>query len=126
MDRIRVLIVRPNSEPEEALIDNSLAALRAIVGSPLERVHPSAHPDDAIIFCNAEGKFNGSKPNRPVFDEKPFCTDIIYGTFLICNHHADSEEISSLTDEQVWDYSGKYSLAIKHLFIQEGGDRDVQ
>lgn len=110
-EEIKVLIVRPEKEPEKAQINNDLRTLRHIVNGHLEAVKPPSHTDDTIILCNEEGKFNGSAPNRPLFDEFGRCFDIIYGTFLVCRHPAGSEELSSMTDDQLEKYRKIYSFS---------------
>jgi len=106
---MRVLIVEPDRAPRVAEIENTLESKQEIVGGRIEMTCPPIHPDDAVIICNEEGKFNGSEPNRAVFlaDGTPY--DIIFGTFIICRAPIDSDDFESLTDEQISRYSKFYA-----------------
>lgn len=60
-EKIKILIVRPGEEPEEAMIVESASSLQDIVGGYFELVKPPIHTDDTKIICNEEGKLNGSE-----------------------------------------------------------------
>lgn len=53
------------------------------------------------MICNEEGKLLGLPLNRALRDENGEIYDAIAGTFFICGALADSENFTSLTDEQV-------------------------
>ena len=106
---MRVLIVEPNHNPRVAEIENTLEAKQEIVGGLIEMTCPPIHPDDAVILCNEEGKFNGSEPNRVAFlaDGTPY--DLLFGTVIICRAPVDSDDFEGLTDEQIDRYSKFYA-----------------
>lgn len=116
-EKIKILIVRPGEEPEEAMIIESASSLQDIVGGYFELVKPPIHTDDTKIICNEEGKLNGSEPNSPILDEFLNCYDILYGTIIICRHPVNSTELASLTDEQVERYKKIYSLTVRGMYV---------
>lgn len=101
---INVLNVAPNKEPQVAVIENTLVKTREIIGGNMEEVFIS---DDAVLICNEEGKLLGFPANRKVG------SDIIAGTFLIAGNDG-SEEYASLTDEQIEEYTQRFSEIEQH------------
>ena len=96
MEKITVLIIEPDEAPRVAEIDADLETYQSIVGGWIEAVYP--YEDTVALVCNEEGKFNGSAPNRPLFDY-----DYIYGTFFICGIAAD--DFCSLNQAQIDRYT---------------------
>ena len=52
------------------------------------------------MICNDEGKLLTLPLNRALRDEEGEIYDIIAGTFFVCGASPDSENFTSLTDEQ--------------------------
>lgn len=97
---MRVLIVEPGKAPYEKDIENSLDAMGAIVGGPLESL--TLLKEQAAIMCNEIGKLIDLPRNRALFFHgKPDISDIIHGTFFICEAPSDGSEWCSLSDEHV-------------------------
>lgn len=106
----KVVIVEPNTMPFMAEMDDTLEAMQSIVGGWIEPTRPPMHDDEAIIICNEEGKLRGLQPNRTLRCSDGVLYDVIYGTFFIINAPSDSEDFTSLTDEQVNKYIAMYGL----------------
>ena len=96
---MKVLLVEPNADPRIIEIDGSLAAMQSLVGGLIEAVYPFS--DSVALICNDEGKLLGLPLNRALRDENGEIYDAIAGTFFICGAPADSENFTSLMDEQV-------------------------
>ena len=79
---MKILRVEPEKSPEIVDMDGTLEALQAAVGGYIEAVYP--FDDPVAIVCNDDGKFNGMRPNRAIYDADGEIMDIIAGTFLIC------------------------------------------
>ena len=81
-------------------LEDSLGAMQRCVGGTIEAVYEPGGRDAALI-CNDEGKLLGLPLNRALRDEEGEIYDIIVGTFFICGAPTDSENFTSLMDEQV-------------------------
>ena len=81
-------------------LEDSLASMQHAVGGLIQVVYEPGGRDAALI-CNDEGKLLGLPLNRALRDENGEIYDAIAGTFFICGAPADSENFTSLTDEQV-------------------------
>lgn len=92
------LLVKPNEYPQKVTIGAELKDLQEAVGGTITAVYPFADP--VAIVCNDEGKLLGLPLNRALRDEDGEIYDVIAGTFFICGAPADSENFTSLTDEQ--------------------------
>jgi hypothetical protein len=99
MEKIKVIIVKPNEKPYVQEIEDTLPALQNIVGGYIEYVDLE---ENVSLICNEEGKIKNLPFNRKV------CDDIIVGTFIITGVK-DEEEIS-LTDEQIEKYLQEFAL----------------
>ena len=95
---MKILIVEPNKEPYEALLDNKLEAMQKIVGGNIEVVNLD---QNTALVCNEEGKLDGLEGNRRV------AHDVIAGTFFIVGDNNEGEFIS-LTDEQISNYHKRF------------------
>lgn len=60
MDKIRVIIKKPNDQPYMTVIENDLKKLQEIVGGYIETVTIA---EDLVIICNEEGKLKGLPEN---------------------------------------------------------------
>lgn len=100
--KLRTLLVKENSLPEEIELSNNLSSLQEAVDGLIEYYYiPDV--DDAVIICNEEGKINGMGPNREVG------RDIIFGPFLIVGDDPEIGENRSLTDEQISKYKEMFN-----------------
>ena len=115
---VRVIIVEGGKKPYEMELENSLAAMQRCVSGAIEVVYEPGRRDAALI-CNDEGKLLGLPLNRALRDENGEIYDAIAGTFFICGAPADSENFTSLTDEQI-DYWLR-RLAKPEFFVNVNG-----
>ena len=73
---ISVLLVEPGKYPRMIEIEDSLEAMKRVVGGDIEEFMP--YEDDIAIICNEEGKMNGMSPNRAIYSE-PEEVEMTYG-----------------------------------------------
>ena len=64
--------------------------------------------DPVALICNEEAKLEGLPLNRALRDENGNIYDIIAGTFFLCGAPPDSEDFTSLTDEQLAHYTNRF------------------
>ena len=96
---MRIIIVEGGKRPYEAELEHDLESMRRCVGGDIEAVYEPGGRDAALI-CNDEGKLLNLPLNRALRDEEGEIYDIIAGTFFVCGASPDSENFTSLTDEQ--------------------------
>ena len=96
---MRVVMVEFGRKACEMELEDSLASMQRAVGGLIQAVYEPGGRDAALI-CNDEGKLLGLPLNRALRDEEGQIYDVIAGTFFICGAPEDSEEFTSLTDEQ--------------------------
>ena len=60
---MKVIIVKPFTNPYVATIKGDLRSMQEIVGGYIEVIYPFDNPEIALI-CNEEGKLEGLTPNR--------------------------------------------------------------
>lgn len=96
VEKISVLLVKPNEYPQLVEIENSLESMQNIVGGCIEEYMP--FDDEIDIICNEESKMNGLPLNRAIYSEDKEMIDIIAGTFFICYAPFDSEHFLSLPE----------------------------
>ena len=75
VEKISVLLVEPNKYPKEIEVENTLKALKKLVGGNIELFSP--YEDEISIVCNEEGKITGLPLNRAVYAE-PAKTEMEY------------------------------------------------
>ena len=97
---MRVVMVEVGRKAYEMELEDGLASMQRAVGGLIQAVYEPGGRDAALI-CNDEGKLLGLPLNRALRDEDGEIYDAIAGTFFICGAPADSENFTSLTDEQV-------------------------
>ena len=97
---MRIVIVEQGRKPYKTELERDLESMQHCVGGDIEAVYEPGGRDAALI-CNDEGKLLGLPLNRALRDEEGEIYDIIVGTFFICGAPTDSENFTSLTDEQV-------------------------
>ena len=96
---MRVVMVEVGRKACEMELEDSLASMQRAVGGLIQAVYEPGGRDAALI-CNDEGKLLGLPLNRALRDEEGQIYDVIAGTFFICGAPEDSEDFTSLTDEQ--------------------------
>jgi hypothetical protein len=112
---MKVLLVKPEKTACEADIGESLEAMQKAVGGYIEACYP--YEDLVALVCNEEGKINGLKPNRAVYDDHGKMVDIICGDFFICGLNRDN--FKSLPPDMMEKYRKKFEHP--ELFINVQG-----
>lgn len=97
---MRVVMVEVGRKACEMELEDSLASMQRAVGGLIQAVYEPGGRNAALI-CNEEGKLLGLPLNRALRDEDGEIYDAIAGTFFICGAPPDSENFTSLKDEQV-------------------------
>ena len=111
---MKILRVEPEKSPEIVHMDGTLEALQAAVGGYIEAVYP--FDDPVAIVCNDDGKFNGMRPNRAIYDADGEIMDIIAGTFLIVG--LDEDNFAELSDEMAAKYVALFGTP--EAFLRSG------
>ena len=112
---MNVLLVEPGKRPAEAEIDGSLESMQRIVGGLIQAVYPFDEP--VALICNDEGKLLGLPLNRALYDSTGQIYDIIAGNFFLCGAPGDSEDFTSLTEEQLQRYQERFAEPEQFLRI---------
>ena len=99
-------------------LEDSLASMQRAVGGLIQAVYEPGGRDAALI-SNDEGKLLGLPLNRALRDEEGEIYDIIVGTLFICGAPTDSESFTSLTDEQIAYWLGRF--AKPEFFVNVNG-----
>ena len=103
-ETIRVVVCEPGKIARIEEIGTGLEDLQKAVGGLIETYYP--FEEEVCIVCNDEGKINGMRPCRAIYDEERSIRDIVFGPFFICG--CSGPEFSSLSDEQLERYSGTF------------------
>lgn len=93
---MKVVAVRPGQYAQIEELDEGLESMQEFVGGYIEAVYP--FEDEVALVCNEEGKLNGMKPCRALWNENGEVIDIVFGPFFICG--LSEENFSSLDEEQ--------------------------
>lgn len=118
--QMKGLIIFPGCKPKEIALDKGLKPLQSAVEGYIEVIYP--FDDPVALICNEEGKFNGSIPNRALYDANGKLYDIICGTFLVVG--IGEEEFADLSDELLKKY--KEHFARPEIFVKnEAGEIEV-
>ena len=102
--KITVVLLEPGKVARTTEIGASLEDLQRVVGGCIEVYYP--FKEKVCIVCNDEGKFNGMKPCRAIYDEDKQVKDIIFGPFFICD--CSGENFASLSQEQLKRYTKQF------------------
>lgn len=89
---IKVVYVEPGKPARVTQIDNTAEGFRAALGCTSYEA-ACKYWDETTIYCDSNGKFNETTPNRPRYDKDGVAFDIIFGTFIIAAA-ADDEDLS--------------------------------
>ena len=104
---IRVLMVEPGKKAYPKQIGTSLEELyKALDCDCIQTFYP--YEDLVVIVCDDEGKINGGKPNRAIYDTDGKMMDIICGKFFICD--CSTPEFKSLPDDMMAKYKKQFLL----------------
>ena len=113
---MRVVLVEPKKKAVVKSINGSLESMQKIVGGYIEAFYFDSHGEVAII-CNDEGKINGMKPNRAMYDDENNMYDIVYGQFIIVGLGED--DFCSLTKEQAHKYCEQFKAPERFYFFND-------
>ena len=102
---MKVIIVKPFTNPVVKEIKGDLKSMQDIVGGYIEAIYP--FDDPVAVICNEEGKLNGLPLNRAIISEETGdAIDIIAGKFLITG--ITDENFVSLDNAQIKKFSEKF------------------
>lgn len=106
-EKIKVIMLQPGKLAKAVEIDASLEGMqRAVGGGLIEPVYP--FDEEVCLVCNEEGKINGMRPNRALYDEDHEMIDIICGPAFICD--CSGENFGSLSDTQLEKYGKQFKF----------------
>lgn len=106
-DTIKVIMLQPGKLAKAVEIDASLEGMqRAVGGGLIEAVYP--FDEEVCLVCNEEGKINGMRPNRALYNEDHEMIDIICGPAFICD--CSGENFGSLSDAQLEKYGKQFKF----------------
>ena len=106
---MKVIIVKPFTNPYVKEIKGDLKSMQAVVGGYIEAIYPFDNPEIALV-CNEEGKLEGLQPNRFILNRNTGVCDFICGDFFLCYAPQDGEEFESLPDELIQYYIDKFNM----------------
>ena len=104
---MKVIIVKPFTQPYITEIKGDLESMQAVVGGYIQAIYP--FDDEVALVCNEEGKINGLMPNRYLLDRNNGVCDFICGDFFLCSAPAESEHFESMPDNLIQKYIDKFS-----------------
>lgn len=99
---VTALVVDPGKIPCVREIGSDYKSLFCLLEGPIEGF--TLDFDGVDILCNEYGKALGLPSNRAILDSEGKPCDIIAGTFIVIGAREDSEEYSSLTEEEIKKY----------------------
>ncbi len=114
----KVLLVEPEKKPRVVEIDDTLEALQELVGGYIEAIYP--FEDEVALICNEEGKITGLPLNRALYSDEGEMYEIIAGNFFIIGAPEDSEDFTSLTEEQIEKYTEYFKVIEVYTQTQFG------
>ena len=114
---MRILVVEPRKVPVVREIDGSLQSMQDIVGGTIQALYPFG--DSTALICNDEGKLLGLPKNRAVYTDDAEVSDIVCGTFFLCDAPEGAEKFASLTDYQLRRFKRYFGLPER--FYQHSG-----
>ena len=104
---MKVIIVKPFTQPYIKEIKGDLESMQAVVGGYIQAIYP--FDDEVALVCNEEGKLNGFMPNRYLLNRNNGFVDCICGDFFLCYAPSDSENFESMPDNLIEKYIAKFS-----------------
>lgn len=100
-DNVKVLLVEVARKPRIVTINNSVQALKELVGEHLEFEYPWKDP--VTLVCDDQGWLNGKYPNR-MLNERV----IIPGDFILVEHDLIEGEIIDLSPDMAAKYMKRF------------------
>lgn len=132
-DTITVVLCEPGKTARAAEIGTELEDLQQAVGNGrIEPFYPFEDPTVCIV-CNDEGKINGMRPCRAIYDGDKKMIDLVFGPFFICD--CSGEDFGSLSKEDQEKYVNQFKnpeqyfrmngeiIAVPYEPVQEGQQR---
>lgn len=107
-----VVYVEPGKMARITEMGTELKDLQNAVHGHLEACYPFEDP--VCLVCNDEGKINGMRLNRAIYDENGKTMDIIAGPFFVCG--LGEEDFIGLTDEQAAKYMDQFKYPERFRF----------
>ena len=97
MEKVKILLIKPNELPKEMVIPNTLRAKQKLVGGLIEVCYM---PDDSevCLVCNEEGRINNLPINRVIG------RSVIHGDFFVVGDDYEVGDFKSLTSKQIKKY----------------------
>ncbi len=114
-NKITVLVIEPGKIARVEEVETGLKSYQKLVGGDIEGYYP--FEEAVCIVCDDSGKFDGSLPNRAVYDSDGRMLDIIFGTFFICD--CSGEDFGSLSPSQIDKYK-KMFFYPERFFAADG------
>lgn len=115
-ERMKVILLEPGKLARVTEIKPNLSDMQAVVKGDIE---PAYFFDDPVcLVCNEEGKINGMRLNRGVYDNRQQLIDIIAGPAFLCRDAGD--HFDSLTDDQIKKYSEQFKYPER--FVRMDGE----
>ena len=112
---MKILVIEPLKPPAVREIEDTLSAMQAVVGGPIQAVYPFDAP--VALICHEEGKLLGLPWNRTLREpETGAVYDIVCGTCFLCGAPPDSDCFSGLKPGQLDYYKAYYREP--ELFLQ--------
>ena len=115
---LRVLLVEPGNRPRTVELPHTLEAMQQTVGGLIQAIYPFEEP--VALVCNDEGKLLGLPLNRVLRQSTGKIYAVVAGTFFLCRAPADSDQLDSLTEEQMARFSQRFRYP--ELFLRPGSD----
>ena len=112
---MRILVVEPMRAPYEKEMVPSLAEMQTVVEGTIQAIYPFEEP--VALICNDEAKLLGMPLNRALYDGSGRIYDVVAGTFFLCNAPSDSNEFTSLDDEQIQRFKGLFRCPERFIMI---------
>ena len=115
-EMMKVILLEPGKLARVTEIKPNLRDMQAVVRGDIE---PAYFFDDPVcLVVNEEGKINGMRLNRGVYDDQKQLVDIIAGPAFLCRDAGD--HFASLTDEQIKKYTEQFKYPER--FIRVDGE----
>ncbi len=103
-------------EPYTKEIPNTLEALQNEVGGLIAHMYPSEKR--IALICNDEGKINGMRLNRAIYDTEGEMYDIVAGPFVIAG--IDNEGLTSLSPDLQRQFTNRFRNP--EIFVKVNGE----
>lgn len=97
-----VVMLEPGKKARIVEMEKDLESMQKVVGGLVQFTFP--FDDKVVLVCNDVGKMIGLPPNRGLYDSDGRLYDILCGTVFICGAPLDSDDVESLSEEQIKKY----------------------